>query len=81
MQLDDGTPTGIAEDELLYPWHPWAGCLVDIHEVVEKAGTEVFRCNLSGRASARWLEIPDWMFERLRSFMTFTLPARRSANG
>src|SRR5260370_37651580 len=29
---------GIAEYELLYPWHPWAGCLVHIHEVVEKAG-------------------------------------------
>lgn len=41
---------GIAEYELLYPWHPWAGCLVHIHEVVEKAGREVFRCSLSGRA-------------------------------
>ena len=55
---------GIAEYELLYPWHPWAGCLVHIHEVVEKAGREVFRCSLSGRASARWLEIPAWMFDR-----------------
>src|SRR6202790_1330632 len=34
---------GITEYELLYPWHPWAGCLVHIHEVVEKAGREVFR--------------------------------------
>jgi hypothetical protein len=55
---------GIAEYELLYPWHPWAGCLVHIHEVVEKAGREVFRCSRSGRASARWLEIPAWMFDR-----------------
>src|SRR3981189_171282 len=55
---------GIAEYELLYPWHPWAGCLVHIHEVVEKAGGEVFRCSLSGRASGRWLEIPAWMFDR-----------------
>src|SRR5450755_1190804 len=55
---------GITEYELLYPWHPWAGCLVHIHEVVEKAGREVFRCSLSGRASARWLEIPAWMFDR-----------------
>src|SRR5258707_9090059 len=53
---------GIAEYELLYPWHPWAGCLVHIHEAVEKAGREVFRCSLSGRASGRWLEIPAWMF-------------------
>src|ERR1700692_4093306 len=55
---------GIAEDELLYPWHPWAGCLVHIHEVVEKAGREVFRCSLSGRASGEWLEIPAWVFDR-----------------
>src|ERR1700739_2277458 len=55
---------GIAEYELLYPWHPWAGCLVHIHEVVEKAGREVFRCTLSGQASAAWLEIPAWMFDR-----------------
>src|SRR6202045_4334248 len=55
---------GIAEYELLYPWHPWAGCLVHIHEVVEKAGREVFRCSLSGRASGRWLEFPAWMFDR-----------------
>src|SRR3979409_1144823 len=55
---------GIAEYELLYPWHPWAGCLVDIHEVVEKAGREVFRCSLSGRASARGLEIPASMVGR-----------------
>src|SRR6202163_2648839 len=34
------------------------------HEVVEKAGREVFRCSLSGRASGRWLEIPGWMFDR-----------------
>src|SRR3982075_4705216 len=55
---------GIAEYELLYPWHPWAGCLFHIHEVVEKAGREVFRCSLSGRASGQWLEIPAWMFDR-----------------
>src|SRR3981189_3891751 len=55
---------GIAEYELLYPWHPWAGCLVHIDEVVEKVGREVFRCSLSGRASGQWLEIPAWMFDR-----------------
>ena len=32
--------------------------------MVEKAGIEVFRCSLSGRASGRWLEIPAWMFDR-----------------
>src|SRR6202051_1160001 len=56
--------SGIAGCELLYPWHPWAGCLVHIHEVVEKADREVFRCSLSGQASGRRLEIPAWMFDR-----------------
>jgi hypothetical protein len=32
--------------------------------VVEKAGREIFRCSLSGRATGRWLEIPAWMFDR-----------------
>src|SRR6266849_6856874 len=41
-----------------------AGWLVHIHEVVEKAGREIFRCSLSGRATGRWLEIPAWMFDR-----------------
>src|SRR5271169_3315948 len=54
----------VGEPQLLYPWHPWAGCLVNVHEVVEKAGREIFRCSLSGRASGRWLEIPAWMFDR-----------------
>src|SRR3977135_2319451 len=58
---------GIAEHELLYPWHPWAGCLVHIHEVIEKSGREVFRCSRSGRASDRWLEVPAWMFDRAGS--------------
>src|ERR1700730_2513971 len=55
---------GMAKDELLYPWHPWAGCLVHIHEVVEKAGGEFFRCSLSDQASGRSLEIPAWIFDR-----------------
>src|SRR5260221_6016027 len=59
-----GNAHGIGEHELFYPWHPWAGCLVHIHEVVEKAGREIFRCSLSGRATGRWLEIPAWMFDR-----------------
>ena len=64
MRSDTIERPRITEYELLYPWHPWAGCLVHIHEVVEKAGREVFRCSLSGRASGRWLEIPAWMFDR-----------------
>ena len=50
--------------ELLYPWHPWSGLRVRIHEAVEKGEVAVFRCSLSGRASERWLEVPAWMFDR-----------------
>src|SRR6202163_3776719 len=46
---------GITEYELLYPWHPWAGCLVHIHEVVEKAGREVFvAASLVGHPGDGW---------------------------
>src|SRR6202049_3195499 len=64
MRSDTIERPRITEYELLYPWHPWAGCLVHIHEVVEKAGREGFRCSLSGQASGRRLEIPAWMFDR-----------------
>ncbi len=55
------------ERELLYPWHPWAGRQVYVHEVVEKASQAAFRCSLTGIASDRWLEIPAWMFDRATS--------------
>lgn len=50
--------------ELLYPWHPWAGCHLHIHEAVERAGSDIFRCSKTGAMSDRWLEIPAWMFDR-----------------
>jgi hypothetical protein len=50
--------------ELLYPWHPWFGLRVGIHEAIEKSDGIVFRCNLSGSEALRWLEIPAWMFDR-----------------
>lgn len=58
--------TGI-ECELLYPWHPWTGRQVHIHEVIEKGDAAVFRCSVSGQASDRWLEVPGWMFDRILS--------------
>lgn len=58
--------TGI-ERELLYPWHPWAGRQIYIHELIEKSEETVFRCSLSGRASDRWQEVPAWMFDRALS--------------
>src|SRR5262249_54180096 len=55
---------GTEERELLYPWHPWTGRLVHVHEVIDKAGAKTCRCSLSGLASGRWLEVPAWMFDR-----------------
>jgi hypothetical protein len=52
------------ERKVLYPWHPWEGCLVHVHEVVEKASGEVFRCNREGGSSTCWLELPNWMFDQ-----------------
>jgi hypothetical protein len=50
--------------ELLYPWHPWFGLRVGVHDAIEKSDALVFRCNLSGSDADRWLEIPSWMFDR-----------------
>src|SRR4051812_41930813 len=55
---------GTAFRELLYPWHPWFGMRVAVHETIAKSDGVAFRCTLSGSASDRWLEIPAWMFER-----------------
>src|ERR1700739_4691956 len=50
--------------ELLYPWHPWFGLRVAVHEAIVKSDGVVFRCSLSGSEGGRWLEIPAWMFDR-----------------
>lgn len=55
---------GTEEREVLYPWHPWAGRAVHVHDVIEKAGWAAFRCSLNGVASDRRLEAPVWMFDR-----------------
>ena len=44
--------------ELLYPWHPWFGLRVTIHDAVDKADGAVFRCSLSGTDADRCLEVP-----------------------
>ena len=49
--------------ELLYPWHPWAGLRVGLHESVSKPDGSVFRCRPHGRR----LEIPAWMFDHLHA--------------
>jgi hypothetical protein len=54
----------IEEREVLYPWHPWFGRVVHVREVIEKQAGGVLNCSLDGSASARWLELPKWMFDR-----------------
>jgi hypothetical protein len=48
---------------VIYPWHPWAGCSVRVHELIEKSGGPVLRCSRRGFED-RWLELPVWMFDR-----------------
>lgn len=50
--------------EVPYPLHPWVGCQVDIHEVIDKNGQMICRCSRANSTSSRWSEIPAWMFER-----------------
>ena len=50
--------------EVLYPWHPWFGMTVHVHQVVERGLTGTLRCSVNGVASGRWLELPAWMFDR-----------------
>jgi len=49
---------------LVYPWHPWFGMRVAVHEVVDRADGTVFRGTLSDSRSDRGLEVPAWMFDR-----------------
>jgi hypothetical protein len=47
---------------MLYPWHPWSGLSVHVHEVTERGRRTALRCSLGGDAG-RCLEVPAWMFE------------------
>jgi len=53
---------GTTERRLLYPWHPWSGLSVYVHEVIERGRDVALRCRLGGDAG-RCLEVPAWMFE------------------
>src|SRR3954468_18418253 len=53
---------GTTERRLFYPWHPWSGLSVYVHEVIERGRDVALRCRLGGDAG-RCLEVPAWMFE------------------
>jgi hypothetical protein len=50
--------------ELQYPWHPWFGFRVAVHEAIAKSDGVIFRCSQRGCDADRGLEIPAWMFDR-----------------
>ncbi len=50
---------------VLYRRHPWAGRLVRVGNVVEKAGIARARCALDGAVPGLWQEVPLWMFDRV----------------
>jgi hypothetical protein len=52
------------EREVLYPWHPWFGLTVHVHQAVDKRASAGFRCSLDAGITDRWLELPAWMFDR-----------------
>jgi hypothetical protein len=57
----------IEEREVLYPWHPWFGRVVHVRKMIEKRAGGILHCSLDGSASAHWLELPKWMFDRAAS--------------
>ena len=48
---------------MAYAWHPWAGQLVRVHEVIERATGAWARCSPVGADIVRQQEIPTWMLD------------------
>jgi hypothetical protein len=59
-----GNTHGTEEREVLYVFHPWAGCIVHIREVIKKPTGDVVCCSRDGDGTGRCLELPMWMFDR-----------------
>jgi hypothetical protein len=57
-----GTEAG-DEVEVVYPWHPWAGRAIRIHEVIERGAIASARCSLPGATPVRIQELPLWMLD------------------
>ncbi len=52
-----------AEVAVAYAWHPWAGQLVRVHEVIGRATGTWARCSPVGADVVRQREIPTWMLD------------------
>jgi hypothetical protein len=57
-----GTEVG-DEVEVVYPWHPWAGRTVRVHEVTERGAIASARCSLPEVTPVRIRELPLWMLD------------------
>ncbi len=53
------------EQEVHYPWHPWLGLSVRVHESLVKRGNAVSRCSIDQAGFPSRLEVPQWMFDRI----------------
>jgi hypothetical protein len=49
------------EREVLYPWHPWFGRVVRVHEAIRRGSGDILRCSLD---AGERIELPSWMFDR-----------------
>ena len=46
-----------------YPWHPWRGRTVRVHEVVARGAGTAARCSLDESMPERVQELPSWMLD------------------
>lgn len=53
---------GTEEREVLYPWHPWFGRVIRVHEVIRRGSGHILRCGFGGTGGR--IELPSWMFDR-----------------
>ncbi len=53
------------EQEVHYPWHPWQGLPVRVHESLVRRGNAVSRCSVDQAGFLSRLEVPQWMFDRI----------------
>ncbi len=53
---------GTEEREVLYPWHPWFGRVIRVHEVIRRGSGDILRCSLDGAGER--IELPPRMFDR-----------------
>ena len=61
-QKTHGTEAG-DEVEVVYPWHPWVGRTVCVHEVVERGAIASARSTACRGQPVRLRELPLWMLD------------------